>query len=57
MQFLRKKTKKDKIFKNLGKNVRNLKIFSKKGSLMRATIAYMKQLEYALQLIEFHKHT
>ena len=57
MQLFRKRAKKDKIFKNLGKNVRNLKIFSKKGSLMRATIAYMKQLEYALQLIEFHKHT
>ena len=57
MQFFRKRAKNDKIFKNLGKNVRNLKIFSKKGSLMRATIAYMKQLEYALQLIEFHKHT
>ena len=40
--------KKGKIFENLGKNVKKLKIFWKKGSLMHATIACMKQLEYAL---------
>ena len=48
MQFFRKRAKKDKIFENLGKIVQNLKISFRKGRLMRAIIACMKQLEYAL---------
>ena len=39
---------KGKIFENLGKIIQNLKIFFKKGRLIRATIACMKQLEYVL---------
>ena len=49
------KAKKGKIFKNLGKNVQNFGLrcmkfenILKKGSLMHATIACMKLLEYAL---------
>ena len=42
-----KRAKKGKILENLCKNVKNLKICLRKGSLIRATIARMKQLEYA----------
>ena len=57
MRLFRKRVKKDQksgeIFENLDKNVKNLKIFCKKGSFMRAFIACMKQLEYALTLPPF----
>ena len=43
-----KKAKKGKIFEDLSKNVENLKKKLKKGSLMCANIAFLKQLEYAL---------
>ena len=43
-----KKGKKKKIFKNLDKNVEKNENILKKGSLIRATIARMKKLEYAL---------
>ena len=46
--------KKCKIYENLANNVQNLKIFWKKGSLICATIACMKMLEYALQLSYQH---
>ena len=44
----KKRAKKGKIFENLGKNVQKFENILKKGSLMCATIACMKQLEYAL---------
>ena len=39
---------KKNVFGNLGKNVQKFENILKKGSLMRVTIACMKQLEYAL---------
>ena len=60
MQFFRKRVKKrakkGEIFENLGKNVQNLKIFKKKGSLVHATVTHMKQLEYAVQRQIIHNH-
>ena len=44
----KKRAKKGKIFENLGKNVQKFENILEKGSLMCATIACMKQLEYAL---------
>ena len=40
--------KKKNVFGNLGKNVQKFENIFKKGSLMRVTIACMKQIEYAL---------
>ena len=60
MQFFRKKsknvkkrTKKVKIFENLGKNVQNLKIFWKKGRWLFAIIRHNKLLEKALVWVNF----
>ena len=39
---------KKNVFGNLAKNVQKFENILKKGSLMRVTIACMKQLEYAL---------
>ena len=46
--FSEKGQKNGKIFENLGKNVQHLENIFKKGSLMSATTASMKQLKYAL---------
>ena len=51
MRFFRKRAKKGRIFENLGKIVQNLKFFFRKGRLMRAIIACMKRLEYALNTV------
>ena len=43
--------KKGKIFENLGKKCTKSENILKKCSLMRATIAHIKQLEYALWMV------
>ena len=44
----KKRAKNGKIFENFGKKCTKFEVFLKKGSLVRATSARMKQLEYAL---------